>query len=210
MARATGFGGGRPSWVQELRRVRPPTIVVVHANGKETNVALRTGATRWQAAAVTAEKLCQPGSRVELRDALGETVHVLTLDLEPEDEIAQREAEDERDADADADDGELVALSGTDARLLGLLVSAQRMVLREQREMLGPVLDAYIMNARAWADFAVSMMEVQRANLAGRGPNQPVTDEEADGLAKMLIDKLGDSVGQAIGGKGTGTTNGTT
>lgn len=192
MARNGGSGGARPGWVEALRRCKPEAIRVLDPNGKATMIALRTGATRWQHAARTAEKQIEEGEggRVELLDAAGNVLDVLTID-----------DEDERDANVpDEDDEDVsVALTGSDARLLGLLISAQRMVLREQREMLAPVLDAYVMNARAWADFAAQMMEVARA----RGSFGGGEEERLDPKTQAMGDKLAD----ALLARFTGGTN---
>ena len=158
-------------WLTTLRKVRPAAVVVVWEGGEQA-IAIRTGATRWQHAAHTAHVLAlDHDGHVELRDSTGGVVEMLSL---VEDEPADEPAED-------------VTLSSSDARLLGVLVSAQRMVLSEQRELLEPLLLAYTQLAQGYAQYAAQVVELVR--LAARVP-VPEADSEGNALMRQFMDSV--------------------
>lgn len=161
-------------WTKELRRVRPAAVVVVWEGGEQA-VAIRTGATRWQHAAQTALVLATDhDGHVELRDPAGAVVEMLSLQVN----------EDGDELDEPSGDGDQVALSGSDARLLGVLISAQRMVLQEQRELLEPVLSSFMQLAQAYAQYAAQVVELVR--LAARVPT-PEGDSEGNALMREFM-----------------------
>ena len=159
-------------WLTTLRKVRPASVVVVWEGGEQA-VAIRTGATRWQHAAHTAHVLAlDHDGHVELRDSTGGVIEMLSLvEDEPEPDLAE----------------DAVTLSSSDARLLGVLVSAQRMVLSEQRELLEPLLLAYTQLAQGYAQYAAQVVELVR--LAARVP-VPEADSEGNALMKQFMDSV--------------------
>jgi hypothetical protein len=159
-------------WITTLRKVRPVAVVVVWEGGEQA-IAIRSGATRWQHAAHTAHVLAlDHDGHVELRDAAGGVVEMLSL------------VEDEREPELAED---AVTLSSSDARLLGVLVSAQRMVLQEQRELLEPILLAYTQLAQGYAQYAAQVVELVR--LAARVP-VPEGDTEGNALMRQFMDSV--------------------
>lgn len=162
-------------WTSELRRVRPAAVVVVWEGGEQA-IAVRSGATRWQHAAQTAHALAlEHDGHAELRDATGGIIEMLRIVL------------DETDEELEPETTEAVALSNADARLLGVLVSAQRMVLQEQRELLEPILLAYTQLAQAYAQYAAQVVELVR--LAARVP-VPEADTEGNALMRTFMDQV--------------------
>jgi hypothetical protein len=167
-------------WIATLRHVRPSAVVVVH-DGGESPIAIRTGATRWQHAARTALKLAREhDGRVELRDEVGGVVSVLTLD--DDDDDAPEESPDE------TADGVSVSLGQSDARLLGVLIGAQRMVLSEQRELLEPLLQGYTNLAGAFAQYAAQVVEIVK--LAARVSQPPEDTSATDDLMRQVMGSL--------------------
>ena len=161
-------------WTAELRRVRPAAVIVVWEGGQQA-IAIRTGATRWQHAAQTAHALAlEHDGHAELRDPSGGIIEMLRIVADEPDEF-------------ETEMTEAVALSNADARLLGVLVSAQRMVLSEQRELLEPILLAYTQLAQAYAQYAAQVVELVR--LAARVP-VPEADTEGNALMRSFMDQV--------------------
>jgi len=161
-------------WTAELRRVRPAAVIVVWEGGQQA-IAIRTGATRWQHAAQTAHALAlEHDGHAELRDPSGGIIEMLRIVADEPDEF-------------ETEMTEAVALSNADARLLGVLVSAQRMVLQEQRELLEPILLAYTQLAQAYAQYAAQVVELVR--LAARVP-VPEADTEGNALMRSFMDQV--------------------
>ena len=161
-------------WTAELRRVRPAAVIVVWEGGQQA-IAIRTGATRWQHAAQTAHALAlEHDGHAELRDPSGGIIEMLRIVADETDEF-------------ETEMTEAVALSNADARLLGVLVSAQRMVLQEQRELLEPILLAYTQLAQAYAQYAAQVVELVR--LAARVP-VPEADTEGNALMRSFMDQV--------------------
>jgi len=169
-------------WLAQLRHVRPSAVVVVH-DGGESPIAIRTGATRWQHAARTALKLAREhDGRVELRDEVGGVVSVLTLDDDDDD------APEATEADETAD-GVSVSLGASDARLLGMLIGAQRMVLSEQRELLEPLLMGYTNLAGAFAQYAAQVVELVKLSTR-LAPGATDETSATDELMRTVIGQL--------------------
>lgn len=163
-------------WLERLRQVKPPGLWIVWEGG-ETEIKIRTGATRWQHATRTALVLAAQHneSHVEMRDEKGAVIEMLSMDIEGEDEVDTGE-----DAPEGADEETAIALSNSDARLLGMLISAQKMVLAEQRELLEPILSSFMQLAQAYAQYAAQVVELVK--IAAR---VPVAEEDTEGNKLM-------------------------
>ena len=170
-------------WVERLRKVRPQALCVVWEGGQQ-EIRIRTGATRWQHAAQTALVLCaeHTDSHAEMRDDKGAVIEMLSMELDDVDDIDTGE-----DDQAEPGSETAIALSNSDARLLGMLVSAQKMVLAEQRELLEPILSSFMQLAQAYAQYAAQVVELVK--IAARVP-VPEADSEGNALMRQFMDAV--------------------
>ena len=181
---AVSIGSDRTdrAWYATLRNARPAAIVAVSADGKvERPIALASGRARWQLAIRTGRGLLEAtGGHLEMRDAANGLMGVLRLE-EPEATALEDDDED------DAGPGDAIGLSGHDARLLGVLISAQRMVLHEQRELLEPLLSGCAQLVTGFAQYAAQVGELARIASKIR-PAEP--DHDTSGSDALLTKVL--------------------
>lgn len=172
-------GGGDPV-LSALRSVRPARAVLVSSDGEERELALRTGATRWQHCASTARAMAadDDGARLELRDAKGAVLAAIELV-----ERAEPAAEPEPATSGDLD--------RRDERVLTLLVSAQKAALEEQRVLLGPVLESYTALAAGYAQYAAQVVELVRLASSLREEQAAATPSPADAALVSLLGQVG-------------------
>lgn len=173
--------GGGDAVLAALRSVRPARAVLVSSDGEERELALRTGATRWQHCAATARAMAadDDGARLELRDPKGAVLAAVELLERAEPERAEPEPTTSGDLDR------------RDERVLTLLVSAQKAALEEQRVLLGPVLESYTALAAGYAQYAAQVVELVRLASSLREEQAAATPSPADAALVSLLGQVG-------------------
>lgn len=178
MADSSGLGG---SVLRTLARVKPARIVAV-LDDEKTEIAVRSGRTRWLAAGKALAPLLAQGARVELLDAQGRLVE----SIEPE----------------PVEDATAPVTRGSEERLLALMLRAQEVALERQAKAQNVLVEGLLTLVKVMSERLSSMEKMhgdvleaayEATVMAGEAANKekPHQPEPGDEMANQVLTMVG-------------------